>query len=102
MSSFVLSLEAERDLEELRLYLLAEAGADRAQHVLDELERAMEMLAKHPGLGHARPDLADETLCFGPVWSYLVVYRPEGSPLGIARVLHGHRDLRAILRHIGP
>jgi antitoxin ParD1/3/4/toxin ParE1/3/4 len=57
----------------------------------------MRRLAEAPGLGHLRDDLTDEPLRFWAVYSYLIVYRPETDPLEIVRVLHGARDVRAVL-----
>ncbi len=45
-----------------------------------------------------REDLTDEVVKFFPVYSYLVVYRPETKPLQIVSILHGHRDVPAILK----
>lgn len=56
----------------------------------------MRRLAQHPGLGHVRDDLADETLKVWPVHSYLVIYRPDSSPLQVVRVLSGYRDIAAM------
>lgn len=56
----------------------------------------MHRLVDHPGLGHVRDDLADETLRVWPVHSYLVIYRPETTPLQIVRVLSGYRDIAAL------
>jgi antitoxin ParD1/3/4/toxin ParE1/3/4 len=61
--------------------------------VLDRLERAFLELAEMPRLGHRREDLTPERFRFWPVYEYLVVYDPDTSPLGIVRVLHGHRDV---------
>jgi plasmid stabilization system protein ParE len=57
----------------------------------------MRRLATMPGLGHVREDLADESLRFWSVYAYLIIYRPATDPLLIVRVLHGARDVRAIL-----
>ena len=57
----------------------------------------MRRLAAYPRMGHVREDLADRTLRFWPVYSYLVVYRPDSQPLQIIRVLHGARDVPRIL-----
>ena len=58
----------------------------------------MAFLAGRPGAGHRRKDLTDEDVKFFPVYSYLIVYRPETTPLQIASILHGRRDLEQILK----
>ena len=54
-------------------------------------------LAKSPGIGHWRKDLTDEAVRFFPVYSYLIVYRPETKPLQVVAILHGYRDVERIL-----
>jgi hypothetical protein len=36
-------------------------------------------------------------LRFWPVYSYLIVYRPDAEPLAVVRVLSGSRDVAEIL-----
>jgi antitoxin ParD1/3/4/toxin ParE1/3/4 len=48
--------------------------------------------------GHQRQDLTPLPVKFWLVFSYLVVYDPAARPLAIVRVLHGRRDVEAILR----
>jgi hypothetical protein len=43
-------------------------------------------------IGRARPELAKD-VCSFPHAGYLVVYRPNSVGIGVARVLHGSRDL---------
>jgi plasmid stabilization system protein ParE len=51
-----------------------------------------------PGLGHERPDLTNQPVRFFPIYSYLVIYRPETKPLEIVRVLSGYRDLASLFQ----
>ena len=55
------------------------------------------MLARTPGMGHVREDLASTSLRFWPIYSYLIIYSPESKPLQIVRILHSARDVRRIL-----
>jgi plasmid stabilization system protein ParE len=55
-------------------------------------------LAGTPAAGHRRKDLTDENVRFFPVYSYLIVYRPEMKPLQIVSILHGRRDVEQILK----
>lgn len=57
----------------------------------------MRRLAEMPEMGHSREDLADEPLRFWPVHSYLIIYRPDRSPLEVVRVLSGYRDIAELL-----
>ena len=57
----------------------------------------MHRLAKNPGTGHMREELADRRHRFFLVYSYLIVYRFETQPLQVIRVLHAARDVESIL-----
>ena len=48
--------------------------------------------------GHTRRNLTKEVLKVFPVYSYLIVYRPETDPLQVVSILHASRDLEQILR----
>ncbi|MFZ3329220.1 MAG: type II toxin-antitoxin system RelE/ParE family toxin [Candidatus Acidiferrales bacterium] len=56
------------------------------------------LLAGVPGRGHWRRDLTDVNVKFFPVYSYLIVYRPDTKPLQIAAILHGRRNLEETLK----
>jgi plasmid stabilization system protein ParE len=96
MPRYVLSPQARDDLSELRDYI-AQDDAAAARRVLNEVREAMRRLAQMPELGHVREDLADETLRFWPVRSYLIICRPEVEPIQIVRVLSGYRDIAQLL-----
>lgn len=96
MSRFVLTPAAREDLVEI-VDFLREENPDAARRVLRTLRDTMGRLARTPGMGHLREDLSDEPLKFWPVYSYLIIYRPETRPLQIVRVLRGTRDVRRVL-----
>jgi len=64
---------------------------------LQEITAAFRLLASHPEAGHLRQDLTPLPVKFWPVFSYLIVYDPAAHPLAIVRVLHGSRNVAAIL-----
>ena len=97
MSRFVLSGPASQDLDEILCYVLEQNGPERARHVADHLYEAFKKLADRPGLGHKREDLTAIPVLFWAVWSFLVIYKPDTTPLEIVRVLHGARDVGALL-----
>lgn len=61
------------------------------------MERTLFKLARNPGIGHWREELADKRHKFFLVYSYLIVYRHETKPLQIIRILHAARDVQSIL-----
>lgn len=96
MSRYVLTPEAKSDLEEISDFI-SQDSPRAARRVLSELRKAMRRLAKMPGMGHLREDLAEESVRFWCVYSYLIVYRPQTKPLEVLRVVHAARDVRKIL-----
>jgi plasmid stabilization system protein ParE len=103
-TGFVLTPLAERDVADIWDYtsLVSRfAGAadniDAADHVIGEIERAFKGLARAPGTGHYREELADKRHRFHLVYSYLIVYRWQTKPMQVLRVLHAARDVRAVL-----
>ena len=63
-----------------------------------KLYAAFETLAAAPGIGHLRQDLISSNVHFYYVEPYLVVYRRETNPLIILTVVHGSRDIAALLQ----
>ena len=96
MKPFVLTSLAEQDIEDIWDYIAAD-NLDAADRVLTALEKALSRLAKTPGIGHLREDLADRRHRFLVVYSYLIVYRLETKPLQIIRVLNAARDVQSLL-----
>jgi toxin ParE1/3/4 len=99
---YILAPEAVEDIAEIRTYYEEKAEARVARYVLAEITRAFRFLAATPGAGHGRSDLTDEPVKFWAVFSYLIVYDPDMQPIGIARVLHGSRDLGAMFQKDSP
>lgn len=93
---FVLTRAGAEDLNEIWDYLASD-NVEVADRILWELESAMLRLARLPGIGHYREELADRSNKFFLVRSYLIVYQPGTTPLRIIRVLHGSRDVLALL-----
>jgi toxin ParE1/3/4 len=97
MKRYIVSPLADRDLDTIERYLVAEAGPRVARKVMRELPSGIRLVARNPGLGHVREDLIGEPLKFWPVYSYLIVYDPGAKPVEIVRVLHGKRNIEQIV-----
>jgi antitoxin ParD1/3/4 len=76
MTGYVLSIDADLDLDEIWEYIAAD-NIDAADRWIDKLFGAFEALARTPGLGHKREDLTNHPVLFWPVGSYLIIYRGE-------------------------
>ena len=97
MNRFVLTEPAKRDLDQIKSFLLEKAGPTITRRVLKDIRAALKLLGKEPGAGHIREDLTGRPVKFWPVYSYMIVYDPETSPIQILRILHGMRDVEEIL-----
>lgn len=91
MTRFVLSPSAVRDLQDIRDYI-AKDSTSSARRVMQVMRDKMRMLAETPGIGHYRDDLPDSTLRVWNVYSYVIVYRPNTTPLEVVRVVGGAQD----------
>lgn len=95
MKPYTLTPDAEQDLSEIVVFISRRSEMN-ALKVFDKIHAAARKLADFPGMGHIREDLADESLKVWPVYSFLIIYRPQTKPLQIIRILHGARDIGAI------
>jgi plasmid stabilization system protein ParE len=98
MSRYVLTSEAQEDLRQIQDYLLRDAGFRVARHVMSSIVAAFHSLVRAPGQGHRREDLSShEELRFWSVFSYLILYRIDKTPLTVIAVLHGKRNVEQVL-----
>jgi plasmid stabilization system protein ParE len=92
-----LTPEARVDLLTIWEYI-AQDNIPAADRVVSRLERAFHLLAAFPRKGHRRADVhTSEPVLFWSSGSYVIVYQPESKPLIIVRIVHGARDLNALL-----
>ena len=96
MTPFVLTPRAAQDIDGIWEYIAAD-NITAADRVVAAIEKAIQRVAKAPGTGHFREDLADRRHRFVLAYSYLIVYRFETTPVQIIRVLHAARDVESIL-----
>lgn len=96
--AFQVSHAAAKDIDGILAYVLEKGGRRAAARLTETLYKKLQLVASRPEVGHTRQDLTGAKVLFWRVRSYLVVYRTDVSPIEIVRVLHGARDLRALLR----
>jgi antitoxin ParD1/3/4/toxin ParE1/3/4 len=96
MSRFVLSADAELDLNEIWQFI-AQDSLDAADLWMEKLFAAFETIAHAPGIGHKREDLTDLPVLFWPVGAYLVIYQALRERIEIVAVTQGSRDVPTFL-----
>jgi toxin ParE1/3/4 len=89
------TVRADDDLDSIWLHV-AEDSVRAAERLIRAIEAAEDRLGQFPEIGQARPDLALD-LRHWPVGSYLILYRVDPEAVLIVRVIHGARDLPAVL-----
>lgn len=98
MNRYVLSPVAQEDLRNIRDYYLEEAGYRVARQMLVEFVEAFRFLARNPGAGHKREDLAqDRPILFWAVRDYLILYKRGSDPLQIVTLVRGAQDLPRVI-----
>lgn len=93
---------ADRDLEQTVVYLLEEAGEDAALRFVDAVDETFALLEEQPDIGRVYlpqdPRLQDvRTWRVHRFDRYLVFYRVLEDVVRVERVLHGSRNLWAVL-----
>ena len=89
--------EAAVDLVKIWRYIKKQSSPEMADRVESVIRDKIRFLAENPGAGHWRKNLTDQAVKFFPVYSYLIVYRPDTRPLQVVSILHGRRDVEKIL-----
>jgi plasmid stabilization system protein ParE len=96
-----LSLKPQARLDLLQIWNgLAEESMDAAARFNIQVDADLEKLRQFPGLGHRRPELTSKPIRFWTVFSWFVLYRVSDDEVTVLRVLHGNRNLKAILKNL--
>jgi plasmid stabilization system protein ParE len=100
MNHFRLSNAANRDLDEIWEYIAAD-NLVAADHLIERFHQAFLWLSKYPGAGHRRTDISKPVL-FWAEGNYEIIYRVLAGFIEIDAILHGSRDIPAVLREREP
>ena len=92
IKGFVLSQEADNDIEHIFEYGEYRFGASQAIEYLLGLNDHFNAIATNPDIGRERGEIKDGLLSF-PYISHIIFYRKMEGYIRIVRVLHGGRDL---------
>ena len=95
MPTVVVRPRAMVDLAEVWAFI-ADDSADQADAFASLIDSKFELLAGQPNMGRSRPELAKNVRSF-VVGHYVIFYLPARDGVQIVRVIHGARDIEAIL-----
>jgi plasmid stabilization system protein ParE len=94
---YILAPQAARDLVQIWGYIKNASSRQTADRVEAVIRSKFVYLADFPQGGHWRRDLTTADVRFLAVYSYLIVYRLETTPVQIVAILDAHRDLAKTL-----
>lgn len=94
MSQYRITAPAARDLEKAYEYT-TEQSVRGAAKLVERMTQAFRTLARQPGLGRPRDEIAPGLRSFR-VGSYLVFYEARADGILIVRVLHGARHIERL------
>lgn len=101
MTRIVLAEAAREDRRAITAHTVERFGIHQARRLRANFERALNILADTPTIGHLRDELdppGHTYRYFVVMKRFIVVYEPTESGIRIARILHGMRDLAAELK----
>jgi toxin ParE1/3/4 len=85
---------AQRDLDDIWLYIAKDSPANADSFIDRLIDTATKVLSVIPRGGRICEELGEGIRSF-PVESYIVFYKEADSSVDIVRILHGARDLGA-------
>lgn len=89
---YILSQEADADINQIFDYTSKEFGFNQAIKYIRAFETLFNQLTKHPNLGKVRNDLKKGVLSLS-IGEHIVFYAKYDNYIRIVRVLHGRCDL---------
>lgn len=96
ISGYVLSQEADNDIEDIFEYGEHQFGISQAIEYLIGLNNHFNAIANNPDIGKERKEIKDGLFSF-PYISHIIFYRKMSGYVRIVRVLYGARDLKNFL-----
>jgi toxin ParE1/3/4 len=98
MSELHLSPEAEAELDDIWSYIARESGSiDIATRAVESITESFWLLARYPYLGRRRDEDLRPGLRSLAAGDYVVIYRIVNNVVLILHVMHGSRDIAALL-----
>ena len=91
MNRFKISWQADRDLEDIWVYL-AQNDPLAADLLLAKVFDKFPMLAQFPEMGRSRRELSEELRSF-PIKPYIIFYKRIENYIEVVRILHQSRDI---------
>ncbi len=101
MPKFYLTRKANIDLFAIESYSIQQWGEQRAKQYMEDMYVAFKNIAQNPETGQVRFHRSMPFL-MAPTEQHFTIYRPFKKNVIIATVLHGRRNIEAIIRDMAP
>lgn len=101
-ASYQFTPQASDDLEAIWSYI-AQDSMDAANRVEAAILDGCSLLGQNPSIGSRRAEITARPLRFWTIPrfpNYIIAYLPQSVPLQIIAVLHGKRQITALLKRI--
>ena len=95
MARVLFGARARADMDDIWLQVARTNGARLADDIADRIDRRAAMLARHPDMGPARPEIGDGARSL-LVERWLILYRADPDAVRIIRVVDGARELKRV------
>ncbi len=95
---YKLSPNAAEEFAALLEEVAEHSGWSRSMDIEELLYAAFNSIAQSPGIGHLREDLLPRTIHFYYANPYMVLYLRDTDPLYIVGIVHGARDIPALMQ----
>lgn len=95
---YILRKLAEQDLEEIWFYTFNQWGIDQADTYLNSIMSRFESLARQPGLGRKRDEVAEGYFSY-PTGEHVIFYMISNDVVDIVGIPHHSMD---IIFHVRP
>lgn len=93
-----LAPEVESELDDIWLYVASKSDSvEIADRVIDNITNRFQLLANNPWIGRRRDEDLRPGLRSFPAGEYMIIYRIETDAVLILHVMHGSRNLQALL-----
>jgi toxin ParE1/3/4 len=96
MGRLTITAHARTDLEEIHSHI-AKDNPEAARRFVQKLRDKARQLSETPGMGRSRAEDLRPSLFSFPVGDYILFYREQAGGIVLVRVIHGSRDLPALL-----
>jgi toxin ParE1/3/4 len=98
MKRYRLAPAARDDLKRISHYIAVERESPQgAKRLRERFLASFCLLAQNPLIGQTCPEFG-ENMRIWPVGNYVVLYVPQDNGIDIVQVMHGARDLPAVVR----